>query len=134
MTLNEAKQLNYFVFNNWMVCGQSEACNELNNSNRELIRAYAEEFPAAMGILINPITDEEKRKGGIFKITETENLYNFCCNYVFDGSAENYAVIKEAAEKWRTHKKMSDLHELETALEAASGICIIWSQILSIKL
>lgn len=127
MTNNEAKQNNLIVFNNWRAYGRPEAYNELNNSNRELIKAYAEEFPEAMALKINIYTEEDKRSGGIFKINEAKNLYNFCCDYIFDGSAENYAVVKEAAEKWRTHKKIDDLHELETALEAANGVCIIWS-------
>lgn len=127
MTLTEVKHNNLIIFNNWKACGSPEACDELNNSNRELIRAYAEEFPAAMGILINPNTDEEKRKGGIFKITETENLYNFCCNYIFNGTAENFEIVKATAEKWRNGGKIDDLNKLDTALEAADGVCIIWS-------
>lgn len=110
-----------------MVCGQPEAYNELNNSNRELIKTYAEEFPEAMALKINIYTEEDRCRGGIFKINEAKILYNFCCNYIFDGSAENYAVIKEAAEKWRTNKKIGDLHELENSLEAANGVCMIWS-------
>lgn len=127
MTLAEEKYNNLIIFNNWKACGQPEACEELNDSNRELIKAFAEEFPAAMGLKINVYTEEERKRSGIFKITEAEHLYNFCCNYIFNGTAENFEAVKAAAEKWRNGGKIEDLNKLDAALEAADGVCIIWS-------
>lgn len=127
MTLAEAKHNNLIIFNNWKACGQPEACEELNDSNRELIKAFAEEFPAAMGLKINVYTEEERKRNGIFKVTEAEHLYNFCCNYVFNGTAENFEAVKAAAEKWRNGGKISDLNRLETVLQAADAVCVVWS-------
>lgn len=121
MTLAEAKHNNLIIFNNWRAYGQPEACDALNNSNRELIKAYTEDFPEAMAFKFNIYTEEEKLTGGVFKIMETENLYNFFCDYIFNGIAENFAAVKEAAEKWRDNKKNDALHKLEATLEAANG-------------
>ena len=126
MTFAEAKHNNLIIFNNWKACGQPEACEELNDSNRELIKAFAEEFPAAMGLKINVYTEEERKRSGIFKITEAEHLYNFCCNYVFNGTAENFEAVKAAAEKWRNGGQISDLNRLEVILQAADAVCMIF--------
>ena len=127
MTLAEAKHNNLIIFNNWKACGQPEACEELNDSNRELIKAFAEEFPAAMGLKINVYTEEERKRSGIFKITEAEHLYNFCCNYVFNGTAENFEAVKAAADKWRNGGQIRDLNRLEAVLQAADAVCMVWS-------
>lgn len=127
MTLAEARHNNLIIFNSWMAYGQPEAYNELNNSNHELIKAYAEEFPEAMALKINIYTEEDKRSGGIFKINEAKNLYNFCCNYIFNGTVENFETVKATAEKWRNGGKIDDLNKLCAALKTADGVCIIWS-------
>ena len=125
--LEEAKNYNLIIFNNWKACGQPEACEELNDSNRELIKAFAEEFPAAMGLKINVYTEEERKRSGIFKITEAEHLYNFCCDFIFNGTAENFEEVKAAAEEWRKNGKISDLNKLYRVLEESNGVCMVWS-------
>lgn len=127
MTLAEAKHNNLMIFNDWNVGGCPEACDKLNDSNRELIKAYLQEYPAAMGLKINVYTEEEKRNSGIFKIADAEKLYNFCCEYVFNGTAENFQAVKVAAEKWRNGGKIEDLNNLEKILQAADGVCMVWS-------
>ena len=127
MTLAEAKRNNLIIFNNWKACGQPEACEELNDSNRELIKAYAEEFPAAMGLKINTYTEDEKKKSGIFKVTEAEHLYNFCCDFIFNGTAENFEAVKAAAEEWRKSGKINALNKLEKLLKTIEAVCVVWS-------
>lgn len=123
MTLAEAKHNNLMVFNDWKYYGTPEAYKELNDSNRELMKAYAAEFPEAMGLKINA----ERENKGIFKIADVKVLYNFCCEWIFNGTAENLKAVKEAAEEWRTSRKIEALNKLEKILQAADGVCMVWS-------
>ena len=127
MTLTKAKRNNLIVFTDWMHYGCPEAYDELNDSNRELIKAYAEEFPAAMALKINLYTEDEKKTSGIFKIANAENLYVFCCNYIFDGTAESFEKVKAAVEKWRKGGSINDLNKLDQVIQEANGIIILWS-------
>lgn len=55
---------------------------------------------------------------------DAENLYNFCCDYVFDGTPENIEKIKAAEEEF---KKTGITENLTNVLDAADGICLVWS-------
>ena len=47
MTLSEAITRNNIAYAEWRAYGQHEADDILNDSNRELIRAYQQEYPNA---------------------------------------------------------------------------------------
>ena len=49
MTLSEAIVNNNVAYAKWRAYGQREADDILNDSNRELIRAYQQEYPNAKG-------------------------------------------------------------------------------------
>ena len=121
--LQVAKYNNLIVFRTWKSYGQPEAWDKLNDSNRELIKAYAEEYPAAMGLKVNAQRENE----GIFKIANVKILYNFCCEWIFNGTAENFEAVRAAAKQWRNSGKIDDLKRLEAILQAADGICMVWS-------
>lgn len=119
MTYTEAKESNKAAYIAHIYAGSPEADDRLNDSNRTFIKAYAEEFPEAVCLKLNP----ELR---FFKPAE-DPLYNFCCNYIFDGSAENAEEIKRlAADFWKSGK-IDDLNKLDDELEKANVYYFIWS-------
>ena len=104
MTLEEAKRKNDEIFYKWLVHGRPEAFTEMNDSNRELIRAYLEENPNGVGY---------KLFEGIVEI-KNNPLHNFCCDYIFDRSL---------AEKVKSIKPIN----LDEALNEKNSFCIVWS-------
>lgn len=104
MTLEEAKRKNDEVFYKWLLYGRPEAFSELNDSNRDLIRAYIEENPNAVGY---------KLFEGIVEL-KNNPLYNFCCDYIFDGSL---------AEKVTSTKAI----DIDDMVNEKSSLCIVWS-------
>lgn len=106
MTLKEAIQNNIGAYVNWNKNGRHEADNELNDSNRELIRAYQKEYPNAKGYKLND---------GIVDLDG--ELYNFCCDYIFDGSKKIVDALNKESEEY----KKFDI------LEKFDAICLVWS-------
>lgn len=104
MTLEEAKKKNYEAYHKWRMYGRPEAFTEMNDSNRDLIRAYIEENPNAVGY---------KLFEGIVEL-KNNPLYNFCCDYIFDGSL---------AEKVKNTKPIN----IGDVLNEKNSFCIVWS-------
>ena len=107
MKLTEAKSVNNLAYIRWIESGMHEAYDELNDSNRELIRAYVAEYPKAKGY---------KAWQGIIDININE-LYNFCIDVVFDGSQESIDAIMREKEEFK---------RLDIA-EAANGFTLAWT-------
>ena len=117
MNLKQAKENGNKAYCRWLAFGMPESYNELNDSNREIIKAYISEFPDAMGY---------KFHVGFVEIKDKENLYNFCCDYIFDGIFGNMAKVQEMHQKYMKSGKLADLEELDKVLEEANGICLLW--------
>lgn len=80
MTFEEATRKNNAAYRKWHMYGHPEAFTEMNDSNRDLIRAYLEEHPNTVGY---------KFSEGIIELRNSP-LYNFCCDIIIDRSlAEN---------------------------------------------
>lgn len=99
--------------------GMHEANDDLNNSNRKLIKAYVEEFPAAVCLQISPLE--------LFRPSEKEHLYNFCCNYIFDGSNGNLEKVQNAAELFNKTTSIENLNNLERILKRSNCHVLVWS-------
>ena len=106
-TLEQARTKGNEAFREWVLMGQPEAYNDLNESNIETIKAYMAENSNALGY---------KFHKGIVNL-KADELHNFCCDYVFNGTAENIEKVK-AAEK---------SVNLMVTLDEADGILFIWS-------
>lgn len=106
--LERVRAIENETFREWMLMGTPEAYNALNEVNREVIKAYMAENSNALGY---------KFHKGIVNL-KADELYNFCCDYVFNGTAENIEKVK-AAEK--------TVDSLMTTLDEADGILFIWS-------
>lgn len=104
MTVEAAKKKNDEIFYKWLVHGRPEAFSELNDSNRELILAYLEENPNAVGYRLFE---------GIVEL-KNNPLYNFCCDYIFDRSL---------TEKVKSIKPMN----IDEVLNEKNSLCIVWS-------
>lgn len=118
MTLTQAKENSNRAYRYWVAGGMREACDDLNNSNREIIKVYISEYPNAIGY---------KFHEGFVEVKNAETLYNFCCDYVFDGNSENMAKVEKLHKQYKNSGKIADLGNLQNALEEANGICLIWS-------
>lgn len=99
--------------------GCPEANDDLNTSNINLIKAYAKKHPEAICLKIND-------KNGIFKPSERK-LYNFCCNYIFNGAKIDIEIIKNLVEQWQQTSELKYLKAIEEELEKIEAICFIWS-------
>ena len=119
MTYTEVREHNKAAFAAHWRNGRPEADDTLNESNRELIKAYAEEFPEAICLKLGY---ELK----FFRPAE-EPLYNFCCNYIFDGASENTEEIKRLAANFWKSRKIDDLNKLIEELEKANVYDLVWS-------
>ena len=104
MTLEEAKRKNDEIFYKWLVYGRPEAFSELNDSNRDLIRAYLEENPDAVGYRLFE---------GIVEL-KSNPLHNFFCDYIFSRSL---------TEKVTSTKPI----DIDDVLNEKNSLCIIWS-------
>lgn len=105
MTIKEAKEKNYEAYYNWTASGKPEAFEEMNDSNRDVIRAYLKEKPNTVGYKFydSSIVD-----------LKTDPLYNFCCDYLID---------KELAEQIKNMK----LTQAIAMLNEKNSYCLIWS-------
>lgn len=106
-TFEEVKAATDSAFMAWKNAGQCEACDSLNNSNRDMILAYIKCYPSAKAY---------KLWSGIVDI-DVENLHNFCFDVLFDGQPESVKQIEQAQD---------EIGRLNAA-EAANGIILIWS-------
>lgn len=113
MTLEQAKEKNNDASMFWLWEGMPEAYDKLNDSNRDIIKAYLKEFPNAKGY---------KFHKGIIDLKSEKTLYNFCCDYVFNGTPENITKIQAAEKAPNAFPK-----RLQNILEEANGICLLWS-------
>lgn len=118
MTLKQVKEKSNQVYLQWLVAGMPEAYEEFNDSNREIIKAYISEFPDAIGYKFNE---------GFVEVKSDKTLYNFCCDYIFDGNFMNMSRVQKMHEQYAKSGKVEDLQKLQTVLEKANGICLIWS-------
>lgn len=109
MKLEQARAKGNLIFREWMLMGNPEAYNKLNESNREIIKSYMAENSHAMGY---------KFHKGIVKL-QTEELFNFCCDYVFNGTNENIEKVNAA--------EGGSVEYLMLVLDKSDGICLIWS-------
>ena len=88
--LQEAITHNNAAYAKWIAYGKPEAFTELNDSNRELIRAYLQDHPSARGY---------KYYYGVIDL-QSNPLNNFCCDYVFDlGSRIVVSIDPKKAER-----------------------------------
>lgn len=106
MSFKEAKEQNDKIYCKWATCGKPEAFDELNDSNRNLIRAYLEENPNAVGYKFN---------GGIVELKDNP-LHNFCCDIIFDRS-----LVKEL------EKNKINPRNAMRVLNEKNSYCIVWS-------
>ena len=105
-TLQEVIDKNNTIYAKWVINGRCEADDELNNSNRELIRAYQQKYPNAKGY---------KAWNGIKEITVT--IYNFAMDIIFDGTEQAIAEI---------NAEPNESKRLDIA-EKHNGICLVWT-------
>lgn len=106
MTLSEAITRNNIAYAKWRAYGQREADNILNDSNRELIRAYQQEYPNAKGYKCNE---------GIVELSD--DMYNFGIDILFIGTEEIIQKLNAEAEEY---KKLDILDDY-------NGIYLVWS-------
>lgn len=106
MTLKEAIQNHFDAYINWYRNGRHEADNELNDSNRELIRAYQKEYLNAKGYKCNE---------GITELSD--DMYNFGIDILFIGTEEIIQKLNAEAEEY---KKLD-------ILDNYNGIYLVWS-------
>lgn len=99
--------------------GRPEADDELNEASRNMIKSYLEEYPEAVCLNVNA---EQQ----FFKPAENP-LYNFSCDYIFNGAAGNIEKIREAAEEWKKSASIKALKRLDIELKKANYIIISWS-------
>ena len=114
MSVKQLRKQNLETFAAWHLGGTHEADDDLNDGNLGTIKTYMAENPNAKGY---------KYHEGIIDL-DTENLYNFCCDYIFDGTPENIEKIKAAEGEF---KKTRIPENLTNTLDAADGICLVWS-------
>ena len=98
----------------WVLNGSHEADDSLNDGNRSVIRKYFTEYSNPLGY---------KFYIGVIRL-DTSKLTNFCCDYVFNGTAENIKKIETAEKEFR---KTGLPEPLMFALDEAEGICLYWS-------
>ena len=103
MSLQEAIRRNNVAYAKWMTYGKPESFAELNDSNRELIKAYLKEHPTAKGY---------KYYHGVIELHD-HPLYNFCCDFVFDLGSRVVVSI--------------DPKKAEHTFTPQNSICLIWS-------
>ena len=116
MNYNARKNLTHarMRYNNeyvrWSSWGSREADDKYNDAVIEFIKAYKKAYPAAVGY---------KAHEGIVEITG--KIYNFHCDMVFDGSAENIAKVNEAIKAGKSANDILDI------IEGMDGEYIIFS-------
>lgn len=121
MTIFEIGSRNRQAYLDHVLKGSPEADEQLNDANREAIRAYTAERPDAVCLRMN--ADGEP----FFRPSEVEQLFNFCASYIFDGAAGNLERIRQAEKKWRKTGKIEALYLLEAELSRADALLLIWS-------
>lgn len=105
-TLQEIIDKNHATYAKWVINGRCEADDELNNSNRELIRAYQKEYSNAKGYKCNE---------GIVELSD--DMYNFGIDILFIGTEEIIQKLNAEAEEY---KKLDILDDY-------NGIYLVWS-------
>jgi hypothetical protein len=105
-TLQEVIYKNNAIYAKWVINGRREADDELNDSNRELIRAYQKEYPNAKGYKCNK---------GIVELSD--NIYNFGIDILFVGTEE---IIKKLNAETAEYKKLDILDDY-------NGIYLAWT-------
>lgn len=105
-TLQEVIDKNNAIYAKWVINGRHEADNELNSSNRELIRAYQKEYLNAKGYKCNE---------GITELSD--DMYNFGIDILFIGTEEIIQKLNAEAEEY---KKLDILDDY-------NGIYLVWS-------
>lgn len=94
----------------WSSWGSREADDKFNDAVVEFIKAYKKAYPAAVGY---------KAHEGIVEITG--RIYNFHCDMVFDGRAENIAKVDEAIKAGKSANDILDI------IEGMGGEYIVFS-------
>lgn len=105
-TLQEVIDKNNAIYAKWVINGRHEADDELNSSNRELIRAYQKEYLNAKGYKCNE---------GITELSD--DMYNFGIDILFIGTEEIIQKLNAEAEEY---KKLDILDDY-------NGIYLVWS-------
>lgn len=105
-TLQEVIDKNNAIYAKWVINGRCEVDDELNSSNRELIRAYQQEYPNAKGYKCNE---------GITELSD--DMYNFGIDILFIGTEE---IIQKLNAEAQEYKKLDILDDY-------NGIYLVWS-------
>lgn len=115
-TLQQAKEKRDKIHSDWWRLGCPRGYNALNDSNIEVIKAYMNENPNALGYNYEEFVE-----------LKADGLCDYCCNYIFNGTAENIEKIK-AAEMLDEFGLNKDIDKLVDTLMEIGGISLIWSK------
>lgn len=110
----DLKEQSNRAFLGWFLGGAHEADDDLNGANINIIQSYMAKDTNAIGY---------KWHEGIIELNE-EDICNFCCDYIFSGTSENFEKVKNAELEFL---KKGVIENLINVLENADGICLIWS-------
>lgn len=119
--LSNAIRDNGVIFSHWIYCQKPEAYDQLNNSNRKLIMAYAKMYPNAFAINVSKNVMKPLKA-----VAETE-MVNFCFDYLINGLKANTILISELLNCWEMKKDVKILDQLYEQFDCADGVCLVWS-------
>ena len=116
--LNIAKRKNLIAYTDWLCGGKLEGDPILNDSNRDVIGAYACCYPEA--ICVNTVNGE------MFSPLEM-HCCNFSCSCVFNGGEADITVVKTALDAFRKNPSITAFDNFEKTIESAHPMHIIWA-------
>lgn len=114
--LQQAKEKRDKIYSDWRNLRYPRGYNVLNDSNTEVIKAYMNENSNALGYNYREFVE-----------LKADGLCDYCCSYIFNGTAENIEKIKaaELLDEFGLHK---DIDKLVDTLMEIGGISLIWSK------
>ena len=113
-----AKRKNLIAYTDWLRSGKLEGDTVLNDSNREIIGAYACCYPKAVCV--------DTRSGKMFSPLET-HCCNFSCSCVFNGSEADISIVKTALDAFRRNPSITAFDNFEETIKNAHPMHIIWA-------
>lgn len=116
--LTLAKRKNLIAYTDWLRNGKLEGDDTLNDSNRDVIEAYACCYPEAVCV--------NTHSGEMFSPLETR-CHNFACSCVFNGVEANINAVKTALDAFRKNPSTAAFDNFEKTIENAHPMHIIWA-------
>ena len=101
----------------WFIGGMHEADDNANGVYLQAIKDYFAIFPNAQGYNFHD---------GIVPVN-LNDLRNFCCEYVINGTKKNLDKIKKAKERMKENWTSETFNNYLDTIENADGIFFSWS-------